>query len=98
MATVMRARLLALIVVAIAVPLIAPISIRAQDANLPRLEKRGLTTQLIVDGKPFLDARRRAPQFQFVQPGIHEAALAATRRRPAQHALDAALLGTRRTG
>jgi len=50
----MRARLLALIVVAIAVPLIAPISIRAQDANLPRLEKRGLTTQLIVDGKPFL--------------------------------------------
>ena len=50
----MHARLLALIVVAIAVPLIAPISIRAQDANLPRLEKRGLTTQLIVDGKPFL--------------------------------------------
>ncbi len=27
---------------------------RAQDANLPHLEKRGVTTQLIVDGKPYL--------------------------------------------
>ncbi len=26
----------------------------AQDANSPHLEKRGVTTQLIVDGKPFL--------------------------------------------
>ena len=29
-------------------------AICAQDANLPHLEKRGNTTQLIVDGKPFL--------------------------------------------
>ena len=29
-------------------------TISAQDANLPHLEKRGATIQLIVDGKPFL--------------------------------------------
>ena len=26
----------------------------AQDPNIPHLEKRGLATQLIVDGRPFL--------------------------------------------
>ena len=29
-------------------------ALRAQDASLPHLEKRGAATQLIVDGKPFL--------------------------------------------
>jgi Domain of unknown function (DUF5597)/Beta-galactosidase len=31
-----------------------PLITHAQDANLPRLEKRGAATQLIVDGKPYL--------------------------------------------
>ena len=31
-----------------------PTASSAQDANLPHLEKRGVATQLIVDGKPFL--------------------------------------------
>jgi len=54
MAATMRVRLLALVLVAVAVFLIVPIAMRAQDANQPRLEKRGVTTQLMVDGKPFL--------------------------------------------
>ncbi|MBV8552178.1 MAG: DUF5597 domain-containing protein [Acidobacteriaceae bacterium] len=29
-------------------------SARAQDANIPHLEKRGTATQLVVDGKPYL--------------------------------------------
>jgi beta-galactosidase GanA len=29
-------------------------SIHAQDSNIPHLEKRGESTQLVVDGKPFL--------------------------------------------
>ncbi len=29
-------------------------ALKAQDANVPHLEKRGAATQLIVDGKPFL--------------------------------------------
>jgi beta-galactosidase GanA len=54
MAAIMRARLLSPIVISVAVFLVAPIATCAQDANLPRLEKRGVTTQLVVDGKPFL--------------------------------------------
>jgi hypothetical protein len=50
----MRIRLLMSIVILAAVFLIAPFSICAQEIDLPHLEKRGVTTQLIVDGKPFL--------------------------------------------
>ncbi|MGB6386903.1 MAG: DUF5597 domain-containing protein [Terriglobales bacterium] len=56
----MRIRLLTPVVVFIfaaifvAASLITPIPICAQDASLPRLEKRGVTTQLMVGGKPFL--------------------------------------------
>jgi hypothetical protein len=54
MAAMMPVRLLMPMAVSIAVFLVAPIAICAQDANLPHLEKRGFTTQLVVDGKPFL--------------------------------------------
>ena len=54
MAATMRVRLLTPIAMSVASFLFAAISTCAQDANLPRLEKRGVTTQLIVDGKPFL--------------------------------------------
>jgi len=50
----MRVRLHALVVVLAITFLATPIAIYAQDANLPHLEKRDGTTQLIVDGKPFL--------------------------------------------
>ncbi len=33
---------------------LVPLVLFAQEANLPHLEKRGVTTQLVVDGKPFL--------------------------------------------
>jgi Domain of unknown function (DUF5597)/Beta-galactosidase len=54
MAATMRVRLLMPIAISVASFFFAAISACAQDANLPRLEKRGVTTQLIVDGKPFL--------------------------------------------
>jgi len=44
----------ALVVVVATTFLATPIAIYAQDANLPHLEKRAGTTQLIVDGKPFV--------------------------------------------
>ena len=50
----MRVRLHALVVILATTFLATPIAIYAQDANLPHLEKRHGTTQLIVDGKPFL--------------------------------------------
>src|SRR5271170_4534811 len=50
----MRTRLPMFIVVFVAAVLSACSITRAQDANLPHLEKRGVTTQLIVDGIPFL--------------------------------------------
>jgi hypothetical protein len=50
----MRVRLHALVVVLETTFRATPIAIYAQDANLPHLEKRDGTTQLIVDGKPFL--------------------------------------------
>jgi len=50
----MRIPMLKFLVMVLATLLIAAMSICAQDANLPHLEKRGATTQLIVDGKPFL--------------------------------------------
>ena len=50
----MRARLHVLVVILAATFSTIPIAICAEDANLPHLEKRGATTQLIVDGKPFL--------------------------------------------
>jgi hypothetical protein len=50
----MRIRpLLFVILLTVAFPVV-PFNIRAQDAGLPHLEKRGGATQLIVDGKPFL--------------------------------------------
>jgi hypothetical protein len=52
MAAAMRVRFRALVLSTTL--LITPIAIWAQDANLPHLEKRGATTLLIVDGKPFL--------------------------------------------
>jgi beta-galactosidase GanA len=51
-ATAMKSRLLAAVVLSMS--LAAPCPLDAQDANAPRLEKRGAVTQLIVDGKPFL--------------------------------------------
>jgi beta-galactosidase GanA len=42
------------VVISVTACLAGPIAECAQDANLPHLEKRGLTTQLVVDGKPFL--------------------------------------------
>ncbi|MGB2675934.1 MAG: beta-galactosidase [Candidatus Acidiferrum sp.] len=50
----MRNRLLFSTVLLAAAFFVALGAICAQDANLPHLEKRGNTTQLIVDGKPFL--------------------------------------------
>jgi Domain of unknown function (DUF5597)/Beta-galactosidase len=50
----MRLRLHALVAVLAAAFLAVSIAICAEDANLPHLEKRAATTQLIVDGKPFL--------------------------------------------
>lgn len=49
----MRVRLHGLLVILATTFLATPIAIYAQDANLPHLEKRDGTTQLIVDGKPF---------------------------------------------
>ncbi len=40
--------------ISVAAFLVVPIASCAQDVNLPRLEKRGVVTQLVVDGKPFL--------------------------------------------
>ncbi len=54
MAAAMRARFLTPVAISVAAFLIFPFATCAQDANLPRLEKRGVTTQLVVDGKPFL--------------------------------------------
>ena len=54
MATTMRIRPLTSRSLSVAALLIASISTCAQDANRPHLEKRGATTQLIVEGKPFL--------------------------------------------
>ncbi|HWR13384.1 MAG TPA: DUF5597 domain-containing protein [Terriglobales bacterium] len=34
--------------------LMSPNAVRAQNSDIPRLEKRGATTHLIVEGKPFL--------------------------------------------
>jgi hypothetical protein len=50
----MRVRLHVLVVILATTFLAIPIAIFAQDANLPHLEKRDVTTQLIVDGRPFL--------------------------------------------
>ena len=50
----MQVQRLARVVVLFCVFLVTPIAIWAQDTDLPRLEKRGAATQLIVDGKPFL--------------------------------------------
>ena len=50
----MRTRTLFSTVLLAAAFLVASSAICAQDASLPHLEKRGATTQLIVDGKPFL--------------------------------------------
>jgi beta-galactosidase GanA len=50
----MRTRLLLATFIPVALFLIVPFSIRPQELDLPHLEKRGVTTQLIVDGKPFL--------------------------------------------
>ena len=50
----MPVRLHVLVVILAAAFFTTPIAICAEDANLPHLEKRGATTQLIVDGKPFL--------------------------------------------
>ncbi len=54
MAATMRARWLTSVAVSVAAFLVVPIAICAQDANLPHLEQRGVTLQLVVDGKPFL--------------------------------------------
>jgi beta-galactosidase GanA len=54
MAATTEVRLLKPFAISVAVFLFAAIAARAQDARPPRLEKRGLTTQLIVDGRPFL--------------------------------------------
>lgn len=54
MAAIMRSRLLTSFVISVVAFLFTPITTSAQDASSPRLEKRGATTQLIVDGKPFL--------------------------------------------
>jgi beta-galactosidase GanA len=50
----MRVRLHVLVFILATTFLATPIAIYAQDANLPHLEKRDGTTQLIVDGSPFL--------------------------------------------
>ena len=50
----MRIRALPFVIIFFIAFLIAPFTSYAQDANLPHLEKRGVATQLIVDGKPFL--------------------------------------------
>src|SRR5258708_34822874 len=54
MAATMRARWLTSVAISVAAFLVVPIAICAQDANLPHLEQRGVTLQLVVDGKPFL--------------------------------------------
>ena len=51
-ATAMKIRLSVAVVVGMF--LVSPGAVNAQDANVPRLEKRGAVTQLIVEGKPFL--------------------------------------------
>jgi hypothetical protein len=68
----MRVRLHVLVVVLATTFLATPIAIYAQDANLPHLERRDGTTQLIVDGKPFLVLGGEL--FKFLQPEVHEAA------------------------
>jgi beta-galactosidase GanA len=50
----MRVRWLTSLAISVAAFLVVPIASCAQDVNLPRLEKRGVVTQLVVDGKPFL--------------------------------------------
>lgn len=50
----MRTPLLTAIGTFAAACLITSVGTYAQDANLPHLEQRGVTRQLIVDGKPFL--------------------------------------------
>jgi beta-galactosidase GanA len=50
----MRIQLSLLRAIIIAVLVVSPSVGFAQDANLPHLEKRGIATQLIVDGKPYL--------------------------------------------
>ena len=54
MAATMRVRLLTSAAISVAAFLVIPITTCAQEASLPHLEKRGVTTQLVVDGKPFL--------------------------------------------
>ena len=54
MAATMRVRLLTSAAISVAAFLVIPITTYAQETSLPHLEKRGVTTQLVVDGKPFL--------------------------------------------
>jgi hypothetical protein len=50
----MRVRFDVLVVTLVAAFFASPLVICAQDANLPHLKKGDVTTQLIVDGKPFV--------------------------------------------
>jgi hypothetical protein len=52
-ATAMRPSIISLPTLLLAATLTSPL-LAAQDSAPPHLEKRGVTTQLIVDGKPFL--------------------------------------------
>jgi Domain of unknown function (DUF5597)/Beta-galactosidase len=54
MAATMLVRFLTSAAIFVAAFLVIPIATSAQEVNLPHLEKRGVTTQLMVDGKPFL--------------------------------------------
>jgi hypothetical protein len=49
----MRVRRLTSVAISVAAFLV-PIAVCAQDPTLPHLEQRGVTLQLVVDGKPFL--------------------------------------------
>ena len=48
----------------------APVAGAAADPSIPHLRRQGTATQLIVDGKPFLDPRRRARQLHRVEPRL----------------------------
>jgi hypothetical protein len=54
MAAIMRIQMVKRFMLLVTLMVMAEAPIFAQDANAPRLEKRGVATQLVVDGKPFL--------------------------------------------
>ncbi len=74
--------------------ILSPILVaQTQSSGIPHLEKHGTATQLVVDGKPFLMLAGGIAEFQFLQPGLHAARLAAPRGDPTQHRAHTAIVG-----